>query len=553
MILTVPALEAKGKRWPTLGHQVIAWMEGNLVHGPGDLLGQPYRLDEEKKALILRIYEVYPKAHPQAGRRRFKRVGLSVRKGWAKTEMAAAFAAVELADDGPVRTIGWDNKGNPLGGPVTDPFIPMVAYSEVQSDELAYSALYKMLENSDMADGYDLFDESIERKGGNGKAVSLAASPAGNDGARTTFQIFDETHRFITPKLRKAHSTMLANIPKRRLADAWTLEITTSYSPGEDSIAERTMKYARGVRDGKIKDSRLFYFHRQASESIEIFDEKGAIIPKNLQIAVDEASGPIAEWSDTESILAAFQDPTADISYLRRVYLNQAVQAADRAFNADTFESLAVPGATIPAGEPVVLSFDGSRNRDSTGLMATSITTGLQVLIGGWEKPEEKPKGAADDEWEVPVEEVNSAVALAFETWKVWRLYADPPYWEDTVAKWALKYGETKVVKWYTNNWSKMAHACRAFSNAIKNRQLSHDGNKAYVRHVGNAYKMPVSVLDDKKERMWVITKADKNSPLKIDFAVCGVMGNHARNDAMSEGIGAKKTSVYEERGALWA
>jgi len=547
LILTVPALEAKGKRWPTLGHQVIAWMEGKLVHGPGDLLGQPYRLDEEKKALILRIYEVYPKEHPQAGRRRFKRVGLSVRKGWAKTEMAAAFAAVELADDGPVRTVGWD-KANPIGGPVTDPFIPMVAYSEVQSDELAYSALYKMLENSDMAGDYDLFDESIERKGGNGKAVSLAASPAGNDGARTTFQIFDETHRFITPKLRKAHSTMLANIPKRRLADAWTLEITTSYSPGEDSIAERTMKYARGVRDGKIKDSRLFYFHRQAPESIEIFDEKGAIIPKNLQVAVDEASGPIAVWSDTESILAAFQDPTADISYLRRVYLNQAIQASDRAFDADLFASLVDAKAVIPPGDPVVLSFDGSRNRDSTGLMVTSIPTGLQVLIGEWERPENAP-----DDWEVPVEEVNSAVALAFETWQVWRLYADPPYWEDTVAKWALKYGETKVVKWYTNNWSKMAHACRAFANAIKSRQLSHDGNKAYIRHVGNAYKMPVSVLDDKKERMWVITKADKNSMLKIDFAVCGVMGNHARNDAMSEGIGAKKTSVYEERGALWA
>lgn len=560
IVLMVPALEAKGKEWPTLGPQVCDWIEENLVYGPGDLRGQPVRLDEEKKALICRMYEVYPHGHALAGRRRFNRVGLSVRKGWAKTELAAMIACAEVSASAPVRTKSWEKVGRvwvPIGGSVTDPFVALVAYTEEQSDELAYSAAKVILEHSAIAHEFDIGEERIMRVGGDGKIVSLAGSPSGTDGARTTFQIFDETHRFTTPKLRKAHTTMLANIPKRREADAWSLETTTSYAPGENSVAEDTMKYAREVQAGKIKDSRLFFFHRQAREDIELFDSDGKIIPENLQIAIEEAAGPIVSaWSNNDSIIGQFQSPTADINYLRRVWLNQATMGSDRAFDADLFASLADPKATIPPGEPVVLSFDGSRNRDSTGLMVTSIPTGLQILIGEWEKPEQKPKSPSDKaegEWEVPVDEVNSAVALAFETWEVWRLYADPPYWETTVAEWALKYGEKKVVKWYTNNWSKMAHACRAFWNAIKNRQLSHDGNKAYIRHVGNAYKMPVTVLDDKKERMWVITKADKNSPLKIDFAVCGVMGNHARNDAMSEGIGAKKTSVYEERGALWA
>ena len=97
------------------------------------------------------MYEVYPLGHPRAGRRRFRRVGLSLAKGLAKTELAAWIAAAELAPNSPVRTIGWDEDGNPIGGPVTDPYIPMVAYTEEQSDELAYGALKTILEESPIA------------------------------------------------------------------------------------------------------------------------------------------------------------------------------------------------------------------------------------------------------------------------------------------------------------------------------------------------------------------------------------------------------------------
>src|SRR5690606_2356310 len=139
------------------------------------------------------IYEVFPQGHPQAGRRRFKRCALSLRKGTAKTELAALLAAVELHPDGPVRCDGWDAHGNPVGVGVTDPYIPMVAYTEEQCDELAYGALRVMLAYSSLADDFDIGIERIMRVGGDGKAVSLATSPDARDGARTTFQVFDET------------------------------------------------------------------------------------------------------------------------------------------------------------------------------------------------------------------------------------------------------------------------------------------------------------------------------------------------------------------------
>ena len=543
-VLLVPAPDPKVREWPTLGPQVSNWIEENLVHGPGDLRGKRVKLDPEKRALIGRIYEVYPKEHERSGRRRFKRAGLSVRKGWAKTELAAMIAAAELHTDGPVRVKSWGKKGNPIGGSVTDPYIPMVAFTEEQSDELAYHALYVILQNSPIAGDFDIGIERIMRKDGDGRAVSMASSPGGNDGARTTFQLFDETHRFITPRLVKAHSTMLANIPKRFAADAWSLETTTSYSPGQGSVAESTMKYARDVASGKIKDSKLFFFHRQADESIKVYDDAGALIMENVKAAVKDASGPVAVWSDIDAIAEQFQDPEADIHYLMRVWFNWAKQDAEKAINADVFAALGKQGATIPDGEDVALSFDGSRRRDATGLMATSIPTGLQVTVGLWEKPEN-----AGDEWEVPAEEVTAAVRQAFERWNVWRLYADPPYWEETVAKWSDEFGETRVIKWYTSHWSKMAYAVRSFENGIKARELSHDGSRDYVRHVGNCHKMPVSVRDDKNEPMWVYTKENKNSPLKIDLAVCGVLGWQARTDGISEGVLSAGSSIYDQTG----
>ncbi len=122
-VLCVPSLE--GEPWPTLGPQVADFVEAYLVFGPGDLRGKPARLDAEKRALIYRMYEVYPRGHPQAGRRRFKRVGLSLRKGSAKSELAAWIAACELHPEGPVRCDGFDAQGRQVNsrlGEFTDAY-----------------------------------------------------------------------------------------------------------------------------------------------------------------------------------------------------------------------------------------------------------------------------------------------------------------------------------------------------------------------------------------------------------------------------------------------
>ena len=532
-----------GKAFPTLGPQVCGWIEDNLVHGPGDLRGIPVRLDQEKRALLYRMYEVYPQGHPQAGRRRFKRCALSLRKGSSKTEMAALIAAVELHPEGPVRCDGFDAEGEPVGVGVTDPYIPMVAYSEEQSDELAYGALRIILEYSEVAKDFDIGLMRIMRIGGDGKAISLATAPDSRDGARTTFQVFDESHRLTLPRHKQAHRTMLANIPKRYLSDAWSLEITTAPAPGEGSVAEDTMDYARQVAGGAIKDSRLFFFHRQASDEHDLSTQEG------IRAAVIEASGPVAAWSDIDGIVEQWRDPTADKTYLERVWLNRLVRASERAFDVQRWDELADPDFLPADGEMITLGFDGARWHDATALVGTHIVTGFQMLLGLWEKPET----IEVDDWEVPADDVEAVVAEAFDRWDVWRMYCDPPYWESLVAEWAGRFGDKRVIEWWTNRQKPMAYAIQAFNTAIASGELLHDGNPHLGRHVGNAVRRVLRIRDEEGRPLWTVYKERPDSVHKIDAAMAAILSWEARGDAVAAGVGARQTSVYEQRGLMVA
>lgn len=521
MILCVPIDEVF---YPTLGPQVCDFIEQNLVFGPGDLRGQPAVLDEETRALIYRFYEVYPKKHQSAGRRRFKRVGLSQRKGTAKTEKAAWIAACELHPEAPVRCTGFTKKGEPIGGPVSDPYIPLVAYTEEQSEDLAFGALRVILENSALRDDFIIGLERIERKKGDGKAVPLAAAPDARDGARTTFQHFDEVHRFTLPRLVRAHQTMLANIPKRRMADAWTLETTTAPEPGAGSIAEATMEYAKGVAAGTITDPRLFYFHRQASDDCDLTTEAG------VRAAVMEASGPMATWSDIESIVEQWRDPTSDRAYLERVWLNRLVQGSSQAFDAELWKTRERRGCTVKPKTRITLGFDGAMFHDATALVATDIITGYQWVLGVWECPPGK------EDWKVPAEEVDALVHQIFKEFDVWRMYADPPYWQSWIAKWRGDFGEERVIEWWTNRRRQMTAALENFNTAIKEGTLTHDGSKAYARHIANARRKDLAERDEQGKALYLIQKERSDSPFKIDLAMAGALSWEARTDAIAAG-----------------
>lgn len=509
--LVVPPLGAGEALFPTLGPEVADFIEDQLVHGPGDLLGQPARIIDEIRGFIYRAYEVYPRGHEQAGRRRFKRAVLSRRKGVGKTEIAAWLAVVEMDPEAPVRCDGWRKVGGewvPVGRPVRDPYIPMVATTEEQTEDLAYGAVRAILEHCDLGEDYDIGLDRILHRHAPGEIKPLASAPRARDGARTTFQHFDETHLFTELRLKNSHSTMLRNVPKRRLADAWSLETSTMYAPGEASVAEASHRYALEVLRGKAADPRLLFDHRQAGERWDI-SKRDQLIE-----AIKEASGDAWAFTDLQAILALFDDPTNDENELQRFWLNRKRKRAQTWSMITVWDSLAKRRRPVPDGAHVVLGFDGSYDRDSTALVGATVERVPHVfVVKAWERPLRKAT------WRVSRSEVEDELEKAMERWRVVELAPDPPGWHREIEDWEDTYGEV-VVRFETNQPRRMGPAIDDFEQAVRDAELTHDGSEVLHRHIGNAVRT-------ESRGQPVIRKSEPDSPDKIDAAVAAVIAHH--------------------------
>lgn len=573
--LIVPPLEGDGD-WPSLGPQVADWQESTLSFGPGDLLGRPYRLDDEDRALLERAYQVHPPQHAgrcrfdadaagwrctvgngKCGRRRFDTVVYMLRKGLKKSERAAAVAAAELADDGPVRCDGFRRVGSrwePIGRPVVSPFVFVFAFAKEQAEDTSFDAMRQMIAHGPGADRFDVWEERIVRRDGSGEAKAMASAPDSKDGGKTTFQIKEEAHRWVLPRHHESHQTTRGNLSKRPIAEPWELFPTTAYAKGEGSVAQELHEAARKLTGDAARASRMFFFYRWADEGIRIRGADDAIDPVGLRRAIVDASGPIAaKWSDPDGIAALqFLAPGADQAYGERVWLNRVNKRTVGAFDVKAWERNERPGRRIPAGALVTLGFDGSRGSDvpgrspdHTGLVATEVATGLQERLGHWDP-------AAFEGRKIPRSAVDIAMDDAFARFEVWRLYADPPGWDSEIAAWKARYGPDRVIEWATWRERPIGFACAGYANAIETGEVVHDVDPELTAHIGHSQRRPVNARDDKGERLWTIQKEREGSQLKIDLAMCGVLTWEARTDAIAAGALTAEPefeSVYETRG----
>lgn len=520
--------------WPSLGGPICDLIEERAVFGPGSLKGQPAILDDEKRAAIWKAYEVYPKGHELAGRRRFRRVRISWRKGTAKTEFGGWLCYAELHPDGPVRFDGWDAHGNPVGRPVRDPYIPMLAYTEEQVMELAYGVLFTVCTEGPDADYFDSGLDRIVRLSeagkADGKAVPLANTPNARDGARTTFQYYDETHRLHLPSHLAAYETMEANLPKRPLDDPWSLGTTTAGRPGMGSVAEKDKDEAEAISKGLVEEPEMFYFHREASTIHDLKTMTGRVD------AIREASGPsVAAWSDLRGIAKQWDRPGVDKSYLERTWLNRWTQADAQAYDPVRWAELKKPSFSLAKGAMVTVGLDGSRWKDTTTLVVTDVLSKVQVAYAIWTPDEDHP---------VDLAEVDAKTDEIFGNFDVLRMYGDPAFgFDKLMAEWSGKYGPKKVVEYYTDsrNLRSTALMCRAYSQAIESGEVFNDGNPVMASHIGNSQKRDAKIVDDEGKPLWVMAKERHDSPNKIDYAMAGGLSWRACLDAISAGLAVAK------------
>ena len=443
------------------------------------------------------------------------------------TELMAIIALLELHPDAPIRFNGYDDEaegGLAPGRSVMSPFIPLLAPTLEQLKDLAYGAAMEIVKDIDDAALFDPNKERIMINGeGESKIIPVAASAGRLDGQKPTFQGIDESHRMVEDRHIAAVTTIENNLSKRFADDPWQLSTTTAGDPSEPSMALREFQYGMKIAEGKIKDPTTFFYHRATSDENAKFDTM-----ENRIKALKEASGPeAAKFRDLFSVAKKWDDENADHSYLERVWCNRWVQSSTSAFDAKKFRELGDESLRIAPGSTIVLGFDGAISDDSTALVATEVETGIQNLVGIWEKPEDAKR------WQVPVGEVNAVMEDMFEFYDVLKLYADPPYWQESISKWAGRW-EKRVVEWPTRNETHIYYALRAYSEAINLGEVGHDNNQALIDHIAASGKNLLNRYDDEGKQKYRLAKRQRDK--KIDAAMAAVLSWQARLDALAEG-----------------
>jgi phage terminase large subunit-like protein len=501
----------------SLGWSGCLWIEEWCVHGPGDVQGQPVHLltpdedgwrDVEFARFIVDAYAI--DGH---GRRIVDQAFLSRSKGRAKSELGGFIGIYEGV--GPCRFDYWDDDGNPVGKPVTVPYIRIMATEENQAGNV-YDVIRFNFEHGPVADipGIDAGLTRIILPDG-GEITPSTATAASKDGGKESWVCYDETHLWLTPELKRTYTTVRRNLVKRKAAEPWSLETSTMYAPGENSVAEATHEHFKQAREGLIDGSGLLMDHREAPW-VNLNDDKA------LRAALVHVYGSFAKVMDIERIIKEIRNPHTDEEDARRYFLNQVVAGVDQWMDPTRWKECLNETDPIAPRDQIAVGFDGSIRDDSTAVVGCRLRDGKLFLLGVWESD-------GSDGWEVPVEEVDAVVSEAFKLYKVEWMYCDPMYWQDIVGRWAAEFGAKIVFEFWTNKETRMVQALERFQTSASTGQLMHDGNKTVTRHVLNARK--------KKVRSGIlIRKETPRSKKKIDACVAAVLAYEARGDAIADG-----------------
>ena len=520
----------------SLGWLGLEWLEHFAVHGPGDVQGDPVTHGDEYSALVTDCYALDPD-----GRRLYDSAFISRPKGCDKSGMGSRFVLFEGL--GPCRFAGWAKGGEvyrfldfehtyepsePMGRPVRVPYIRCMATEENQTGNVFDSVHYNLKDGPlSEVEGVDAGLTRILLPDG-GEITPSTASSAAKDGGKETFVDFDESHLYFTPELRRMYSTVRRNMRKRmKTTETWSLETTTMYAPGQESIAESTYKLAEASRENRRASnarSRLLFDHRWGE--VESLADDPA-----LRAGLVDAYGDAMEWMNLDSLVDEFHDPRADVSDSRRYFLNALVATSDAWLAPAEWAACADSTKSLHDGDEITLGFDGSVNNDSTGLVACRLEDRHLQVLGVWEKPD------GDKPWEVDREAVDAAVANAFDRYDVVAFYADPALWQDYIDRWTKEFGaelqapasRAHPIEWWMNRPTAVVAMLERMHTAVLAKQISHDGDTVLARHIANARRRI-------SRAGLVIAKEFPNSRNKIDLAYCAALALEACGDVTAAG-----------------
>src|SRR6185369_3501043 len=460
-------------------------------------------------------------------------VGPSVFGGWAGPD--DGYACIDHGCG-----CGWEysyEPGEPMGMLRPTPWIQIIAVSEDGTGNV-YKALRPMVELGPLAFLMPKTGENFIRLPGDGLIEPVTSSDTSRVGARGTFVVETEVG-FYTPRngMTKVADTLHRNLAGMSARAA--LE-SNSWDPSQHSTAQTEYELAQS---GKVDDVYVQVTWPPKNLSFANKAERRKILRIVYPEDTRRENGGHVELEAIEGEAAAMVEK--DPSQASRFFGNGLASGGGKAFDLDAWRARAakVP-FVVPRGTLITIGFDGSKRWDHSSMIATVVSMGYQWPLGIW-RPERYPGH------EIPAAVVTNTLDQAMGDFDVWRVYADPPYWEDTIAGWQGRWGKDRVIEWWTNRPKAMGDSLRSWHEGIRTGAVTHCAETdelcpLFTWHVGNAYRQDTGYHDD-QGAVWIVQKERDGSPDKIDSVPAADLSWEARNDALAAGaLAGPEESAYE-------
>jgi hypothetical protein len=525
--------------FPTLW-VAVDWTEAHCVIPDRDLKGQPFVHYDWQLWFSVNWYRIKPEAKRGQLATAFhsRRAQLVGPQKYGKGPQAGALVVAQAR--GPVVFDGWAaggevydcaehgcgcgwvyeyRPGEPMGKPWATPLIQLTGTSDDAIDRNAYGYVKAMLRYGPLAEQVTVGEE-FSRLPNDGLIETVTSSAMSRLGNPLIFALQDETGTYTdTNKLRKVAET------QRRGAAGMggrSIETTNPWDPSEDSVAQRTYETKR-------PDVFKFYRNPDLAESLRHGDGtpyKFTVARDRRKILQHVYAG--AAHVDLNGIEAeALELMEKDPGQAERFYGNRIVAGLGTWLPRESWD-LRSTALEVPSGAQVVVGFDGSDVDDWTGFRCE--TRDGHQFTPTFEDGRPMIWNPANFGGQVPRLEVSAGLDRIMSTYKVARVYADPPYWATEIDSWAEQYGDKVVIRWATFRDRPMHAAAERLLTDVNKQDspFTHDGCEFTAQHVGNARKAY------RLNGRYVLSKPGDGR--KIDMAVVSVLTHEAAGDMTAAG-----------------
>lgn len=502
----------------TLGYQAAAWAEGQLpgfsglVQPNGPHAREPFRFTPGQIRFLAWWY-----ALDEDGRWLFNHGVRRLAKGSGKSPLAAVLSLIEFC--GPVRLKDFDKRypGGCVGQPVDMPLVQIAATAESQTANTMRMVRAFAQKGSAIVETYQLDPGKTKYyKLPEGTLEVITSSATAAEGGEGSFIVGDETEHWKPANGGvELASTLEDNLAK---SGSRLLETSNAWVPGLQSVAEDSWEAWLAQEEGRTKGERKILYDAVIAPPDTDMADRESLLSALEHVYAD------CPWVDIETIKDRIWSPRAKPDDSKRKYLNWPTVAEDSWVAPEEWNRMADRSVKVAKGSEIVLFFDGSKSRDATALVGCEVESGHVFTLGVWEPDR------GDDASTVDAADVDRVVSGAFEQFDVLAFFADVKEWEsysytewpqrykDDLLLWAVPTGKPpQPIAWdmrtHTTEFARAAEACEA---EIVEGEFTHDGDSRVARHVANARRRP--------HKDWIsIGKESKDSPLKIDAAVCVV------------------------------